>query len=182
MKSSGQVHRLFNALPTIVNDSAQRSPAPPCNSGNGETLCDHTAVTSKIRSGGGSGVAYSATHPDNNGIISTMSLAISNKSLRCASSSTENRRTDQVMRNYSTCDSTTDDGSNHFFNIFSPNADELRDRWRLRPESPQNSSTKIAVASCDRIARNICKCVHLRRAAHPTIPTLSWVDERPHCC
>ena len=84
------------------------------------------------------------------------------------------------MRNNSRCDSTADDGSNHFFNIFSPNADELRDRWRYQQNGRKNSSTKIAVASCDRIARNICKCAHLRRVAHPTIPTLSWVDERPH--
>ena len=65
-------------------------------------------------------------------------------------------------------------------NLLAPNSDELRDRWRLRPESLQKQQFKNR--RCDvrpnRASRNFY--VHLRREAHPTVPTLSWVDERPH--
>ena len=44
----------------------------------------------------------------------------------------------------------------------------------------QNGSTKICTPGVrsNRVSR--VKYVHLRRAAHPTVPTLSYVDERPH--
>ena len=65
-------------------------------------------------------------------------------------------------------------------NLLAPNSDELRDRWRLRPESLQNRSTKICTPGVRPNRASRVKYVHLRRAAHPTVPTLSWVDERPH--
>ena len=61
-----------------------------------------------------------------------------------------------------------------------PNSDKLRDRWRLRPESLENRSTKICTPGVRPNRASRVKYVHLRRAAHPTVPTLSWVDERPH--
>ena len=65
-------------------------------------------------------------------------------------------------------------------NLLAPNSDELRDRWRLRPEMLQNRSTKICTPGVRPNRASRVKYVHLRREALPTVPTLSWVDERPH--
>ena len=65
-------------------------------------------------------------------------------------------------------------------NLLAPNSDELRDRWRLRPESLQKQQHKNRCRGVRKIETLRLKEVHLRREALPTEPTLSWVDERPH--
>ena len=65
-------------------------------------------------------------------------------------------------------------------NLLAPNSDELRDRWRLRPESLQKQQYKNRCRGVRHFETLRLQEVYLRRAAHPTVPTLSWVDERPH--
>ena len=65
-------------------------------------------------------------------------------------------------------------------NLLAPSSDELRDRWRLRPEMLQKQWHKNRCRGVRPIELLTLQYVYLRRAAHPTIPTLSWVDERPH--
>ena len=65
-------------------------------------------------------------------------------------------------------------------NLLAPNSDELRDRWRLRPQMLQKHLHKNRCRGVRLNRASRVKYVHLRRAAHPTVPTLSSVDERPH--
>ena len=55
-----------------------------------------------------------------------------------------------------------------------------RDRWRLSAESLQKQWHKNRCCGMQKITLMLQE-VYLCRVAHPTVPTLSWVDERPHC-
>ena len=64
--------------------------------------------------------------------------------------------------------------------------DDFRDRssrsmaFDFEPEWPQNQKHKNRRRGVRPIEASTLQYVHLRREAHPRVPTLSWVDERPH--
>ena len=50
----------------------------------------------------------------------------------------------------------------------------------FEPEWPQNQKHKNRRRGVRPIEASTLQYVHLRREARPRVPTLSWVDERPH--
>ena len=66
---------------------------------------------------------------------------------------------------------------------FKPSRPKLRRTQRSMAFEPEMLQKHLHKNRCRGVRLNRAsrvKYVHLRRAAHPTVPTLSWVDERPH--
>ena len=82
----------------------------------------------------------------------------------------------QVMRSSSECYKADE-------SLFKPSRPKLRRTQRsmaFEPEMLQKQWHKNRCRGVRPIELLTLQYVYLRRAAHPTVPTLSWVDERPH--